>query len=205
MIFLSAPRFSPFRHFLNLDDQQKVGLVAAEKRPMDGTGASVLLVGSCARKSSPLGRHLLRRGCSLSLAAGKKEAIELLQHRQFDLVLSAFRLRDGTASELKAPFRGTDTTMFFSYAVEDSCWWITAMYRGQDRSEEAAMRPKEFTILLDEILSKKSSTSKADNNGGRQGRSVGADRPNPPANQEVKTDTRVWESKKEKRHATNES
>jgi hypothetical protein len=49
--------------------------------------------------------------------------------------------------------------MFFSYAVENSCW-ITAMLRGQDRSEEAEMRPKEFTVLLDEILSKKSSKSK---------------------------------------------
>jgi hypothetical protein len=139
------------------------------------------------------------------LAAGKKEAIELLEHRRFDVVLSAFRLPDGTASELKAPFRGTDTTMFFSYAVEASCWWITAMYRGQDRSEEAAMRPKEFTVLLDEILSKKSSASTAHNNdGSRQGRIV-ADRPNPPVNQEVKTNIRAWESKKEKHHETNES
>jgi hypothetical protein len=60
-----------------------------------------------------------------------------------------------------APLRGTDTTMFFSFAVEDGCWWITAMLQGQDRSEEAGMRPREFTMVLDELLSKKSSESDA--------------------------------------------
>jgi CheY-like chemotaxis protein len=101
---------------------------------MDDVGASVLLVGSCARKPSALGCHLLKRGCNLSLAGCKKEAMELLQRRRFDLVLSGFLLPDGTAYELMAPLRGTDTTMFFSFAVEDSCWWITAMLQGQDRS-----------------------------------------------------------------------
>jgi len=128
---------------------------------MDDVGSSVLLVGSCARKSSPLGRYLLKRGCKLSLAADKKEVIELLQRRRFDVVLSGFRLPDGTAYELMAPLRGTDTTMFFSFAVEDGCWWITAMLQGQDRSEEAGMRPREFTMVLDELLSKKSSASDA--------------------------------------------
>ena len=104
---------------------------------MDDAGASVLLVGNCARKSSALGRHLLKRGCKLSLAAGKKEAIEVLQHRRFDVVLCGFLLPDGSAYELMTPLRNTDTTMFFSFAVEDSCWWITAMLQGQDRSEEA--------------------------------------------------------------------
>lgn len=121
---------------------------------MEEARANVLLVGSCARKSSPLGRHLLKRGCNLSLATCKKEAIELLQHRRFDVVLSGYRLADGTAHELMDPLRGTGTTMFFWLAVEDSCWWITAMVHGQDRSEEAAgMRPREFTTALDELLS----------------------------------------------------
>jgi DNA-binding NtrC family response regulator len=98
----------------------------------------------------------LKRGCNLTLAACKKEAIELLQRRRFDVVLSGFLLTDGTAHELMAPLRGTDTTIFFSLAVEDSCWWITAMLQGQDRSEEAGMRPREFTMALDELLSAKS-------------------------------------------------
>ena len=173
---------------------------------MDDSGASVLLIGSCARKSSLLGRHLLKRGCNLSFATCKEEAIDLLQRRHFDVVLGEFVLPDGTAYELTAPFLGTDTTMFFSYAVENSCWWIPAMFQGQDRLQEAAMAPKEFTVLLDEILSKKSSKSKPHSAiGSRHGESREVDYPNRSTNRQAEKDLRAWEPREEKYHAKNES
>src|SRR5260370_16538396 len=89
--------------------------------------------------------------------------MELLKRRRFDVVVRGFRLPEGTAYELMTPLRGTDTTMFFSFAVEDGCWWITAMLQAQDRSEEAGMRPREFTMVLDELPSKKSSNTHAPN------------------------------------------
>jgi DNA-binding NtrC family response regulator len=168
---------------------------------MDDVGASVLLVGSCARKSSALGGHLLKRGCNLSLAGCKKEAMELLQRRRFDLVLSGFLLPDGTAYELMAPLRGTDTTMFFSFAVEDSCWWITAMLQGQDRSEAAGLRPREFTMLLDELLFEKTSKTVPSNASG----SLKADHANRSANRQNERELRARESKREQYHATNQT
>ena len=167
---------------------------------MEGAGRNVLLVGSCARRSSVLGRYLLKRGCNVSVAARKKDAIELLQRGRFDVVLSGFRLPDGTAYELMEALRGTDTTMFFSFAVEDSCWWITALLQGQDRSEEAGMRPREFTKVLDEQLSRKSSRSDAQSaSGGMKDFTSGS------TNRQTKTDVRARESKKEQCHATNQS
>jgi two-component system, OmpR family, response regulator MtrA len=168
---------------------------------MEGAGTNVLLVGNCARRSSVLGRHLLKRGCNVSLAARKKDAVELLQQRQFDVVLSGFRLPDGTAYELMEALRGTDSTMFFSFAVEDSCWWITALLQGQDRSEEAGMRPREFTKVLDAQLSRKSSRSNAQSSSA----GVKADISSGSTNRQTETDARAWESKKEQCHATNPS
>jgi len=91
--------------------------------------------------------------------------------------------------------------MFFSFAVEDSCWWITAMLQGQDRSEEAGMRPREFTMVLDEVLSKKSSKSDLTTASG----SVKAESANGPANQQVERELRARESKKEQYHETNQT
>ena len=122
---------------------------------MNGPGVTVLLIGSTARNTSPLEYHLRKRGCNLWFASSKKQAIELLQSRRFDLLLSEFILPDGTAYGLMAQLLGTDTTMFVSNAVEDSCWWMTAVLRGQDRSQEAGMRPREFTTLLDKFLDQK--------------------------------------------------
>jgi hypothetical protein len=62
-------------------------------------------------------------------------------------------LPDGTAFQFIPALLGTNATMFFSTAVEDSCLWMTAVIRGKDCSVEPAMRPREFTVLLDKILS----------------------------------------------------
>jgi CheY-like chemotaxis protein len=115
-------------------------------------GVTVLLVGDGARNASVLENHLRKRGCNISFASSKNEAMELLQHRQFDLILSEFILSDGTALQFMSPLLGTKTTMFVSNTVEDGCWWMTAIFQGQDRTQEPGMRPREFRIHLDEVL-----------------------------------------------------
>lgn len=129
-------------------------------------GVMVLLVGNSARKASTLERYLLKRGCDIRIATSQKEALELLRRNRFDLVLSEFVLSDGTAHQLIAPLRGTETTMFFSNAVEDGCWWTTAVFKGQDRSDEPGMSPAEFGIRLHEVLHDKLSAS-SNNSSGR--------------------------------------
>jgi DNA-binding NtrC family response regulator len=119
---------------------------------MGAGGVKVLLVGNAARKASILDDYLLKRGCDLCFASSQKDALELLRRRRFDLVLSEFMLSDGTAYQLMPLLRGTDTTMFFSNAVEDGCWWMKAIYEGEDHSEDPGMRPGQFRLLLDEIL-----------------------------------------------------
>ena len=111
---------------------------------MNGPGVTVLLIGSTARNTSPLEYHLRKRGCNLWFASSKKQAIELLQSRRFDLLVSGFILPDGSAYGLVAQLLGTDTTMFVSNAVEDSCWWMTAVFRGHSSRQisRSKARPK---------------------------------------------------------------
>lgn len=119
---------------------------------MPAERVDVLLVGDSARNASNLHEHLKRHGCFLCYATSCKEAVELFKTRAFDLVLSEFMLSDGTAYQLMPLLRGSETTMFFSNAVEDSCWWMNAILRGEDRSHDPGMRPREFRVLLDQIL-----------------------------------------------------
>jgi CheY-like chemotaxis protein len=115
-------------------------------------GVTVLLVGDGARNARVLEDHLSKRGCSICFASSKNEAMQLLQHRRFDLILSEFMLSDGIALQFMSPLLGTKTTMFVSNAVEDGCWWMTAVFQGQDRTQEPGMRPREFRVRLDEVL-----------------------------------------------------
>src|SRR6476646_3409526 len=137
----------------------RVLAVASERRNMDVRGVMVLIVGNRARKASTLERDLLKRGCDLCFATSRKAALGLLRRHRFDLVLSEFMLADGTAHQLIAPLRGTETTMFFSNPVEDGCWWTTAVFKGQDRSDEPGMCPAEFGVRLHEVLHDKLSLS----------------------------------------------
>ena len=52
-------------------------------------GVMVLLAGNGVRNASILEDHLLKRGCSIFFATSKKEAIDLLQRRPFDVVLTS--------------------------------------------------------------------------------------------------------------------
>ena len=127
---------------------------------MTSSGLTVLLVGKGARNSPVLQNYLEKRGCNLSFATSQEEALELFHLRRFDVVLSEFMLADGPAYPLIRPLLGTNTTMFFSNAVEDGCWWMTAVFDGQDLSADPGMRPAEFTCRLDQILSDKLSRNK---------------------------------------------
>ena|ERR1700739_3406896 len=119
---------------------------------MQARTVAVLLVGKGARNAPTLEDHLIRRGCNVFFAISKDEAVEILKKRHFDLVLSEFLLADGSAYQLQAQLLGTDTTMFISNAVENGCWWMIALFEGQDWFGEPGMRPGEFRVRLDEIL-----------------------------------------------------
>lgn len=119
---------------------------------MDLGTVTVLLVEHDVRYASVLENYLLKRGCEICLAGSKQEALEFLERRHFDLVLSEFLLSDGTAYGLMPRLLGSATTMFFSNAVEDGCWWMNAIFEGQDRSLDPGMRPAQFKILLEKIL-----------------------------------------------------
>jgi DNA-binding NtrC family response regulator len=122
---------------------------------MRAPGVIVLLVGNRTGAAARLENYLLNRGCDLCFAHTGKEALELFRRRRFDLILSDFRLSDGTVYQLIPPLRGTHTTMFFSIVVEEGCWWMNAVYEGQDRMDEPGMRNPQFKIVLDDVLFKK--------------------------------------------------
>jgi response regulator RpfG family c-di-GMP phosphodiesterase len=108
---------------------------------MELDGVTVLLVEHDLRYASALESYLRKRGCEICIAASKNEALEVLERRRFDLVLSEFLLSDGTAYELMPPLLGSGTTMFFSNAVEDGCWWMNAIYEGHAQPSLVLLHP----------------------------------------------------------------
>ena len=112
----------------------------------------VLLVGHGPAGAGCLLERLHHWGCECRFASNIEEARALLGAHAFDLVLSEFHLEDGTAYPLIALAQVARTTLFFSQAVEDSCWWLPAVEQGRACLGRGAFRPNEFSRVLDELL-----------------------------------------------------
>jgi len=112
----------------------------------------VLLIAASPMGVSFLVTRLKKWACDVYFASSCKEVNALVSNQRFDLVLSEFRLRDGSTYSLAASFIGSNTTLVYSYPVEAGCWWLPAVKNGQSCWGSRAMQPSEFMNFLDDTL-----------------------------------------------------
>jgi hypothetical protein len=111
-----------------------------------------LLIAEGLQTPSCLARRLEGQGCWCSFARSYREACSSLGNQDFDLVLSPLRLRGVSLFPLVDLLEGSKVTLFYSHPVEQGCWWLPALRRGQKCLGSAAFRPREFVSVLDEVI-----------------------------------------------------
>lgn len=119
---------------------------------MSSSAPHILLAGESLRDALPLVDSLQKRGFELHIATSCQEARKVLEQFGCELVLSKMRLRDGSAYPLISLLAGSRTTLYFFFPVHRSCWWLPAMWQGQNCWGAPAIRPREFALVLDKIL-----------------------------------------------------
>ena len=112
----------------------------------------VLLIAGSPMGMSFLAARLTKWSCEIHFASSCQEANAFLSTQKYDLVLSEFRLRDGSAYSLAELLWGSNTTLVYSYSVEDSCWWLPAVKNGQSSWGSLAMQPSEIIGFLDRTI-----------------------------------------------------
>ncbi len=114
----------------------------------------VLVVGEQARLALCLLEHLRQSGCALEVTTSCAQARALLAETSFDLVLCSSEAHDSepAPSRLMALLEGSETTLYYWLTVQDSCWWLLALERGERRWGAPALRPRQFAQVLDELL-----------------------------------------------------
>ncbi|HVB34580.1 MAG TPA: hypothetical protein VNJ52_09445 [Patescibacteria group bacterium] len=113
---------------------------------------SVLLIGEAQRSFSHLASRLEKIGCRCEFAISYEEARHALQDGSFDLILSVAHPRDNAISSLADLLAGSPSTFFYALPVEESCWWLPALRQGERCFGAPALRPSEFSTLLDEVV-----------------------------------------------------
>jgi hypothetical protein len=112
----------------------------------------VLLVDENLSGMSHVAAYLRSLGCLCSFARSLPEAHALLLGEKFNLVLTKFVLSGGGCHDLVAQLAGDDSSLFYYFAVEDSCLWIPRVRSGEECWGEPALRPGEFAGILKDLI-----------------------------------------------------
>jgi hypothetical protein len=119
---------------------------------MGANTVKILLIAASPMGVSFLVTRLKKWACEIYFASSCKEAKAFVSNQRFDLVLSEFKLRDGSSYSLADLLIGSNTTLVYSYPVEAGCWWLPAISNGQSCWGSRAMQPSEFMGFLDDTL-----------------------------------------------------
>jgi hypothetical protein len=112
----------------------------------------VLLVGESPKVFSSCRRRLETNGCHCEFAECEREVWNVLQERQFDIVLSVHKGRSVRLESLGALLSGSRTTLFYALLVERGSWWVPILRIGEECFGTPALRPTEFVTALDEVV-----------------------------------------------------
>lgn len=112
----------------------------------------VLLVGQSPTNFLRLQNSLERRHCRCERARSFDEALQILENETPDIVLSATIHRPGGAFSITDRLAGTGASLFYAYPVEDGCWWLPAIERGERCFGSPAMRPRKFASVLSRMV-----------------------------------------------------
>jgi hypothetical protein len=113
---------------------------------------NVLLIRKSQTALSALIDRLGGSGCEYRLATSNREVGVLLDNHGFDLILGPIRLHDESLYPLIRQLDASRTTLFFSQAVENGCWWLPALWRGSYCFGAPAYRSGEFVTVLDRTI-----------------------------------------------------
>ena len=118
----------------------------------DGRKLKALLVGESILGASFLVNRLWQRGCHCQFATSDEELRALLKGQDIDLVLCPTRLRGRNLLPLIDLLEGSNISLFYAQSVEEGCWWLPALRKGQRCFGSFAVRPSEFISVLDEVI-----------------------------------------------------
>jgi hypothetical protein len=116
------------------------------------SNVAVLLVSGSNQAFSLCQQRLERKGCHCHRASSHHDLKALLTQKQFDIVLAIHPIECNTKKVLAVMLSGSRITLFYALPVEEGGWWVPVLRIGEECIGEPALRPREFSIVLDVIV-----------------------------------------------------
>jgi hypothetical protein len=113
---------------------------------------SVLLVGRSGSWGTPVLRCLEKYETELTFAAPEAITAESLRITGYSIILLDSTVPLEQRKQLVADLTGSAISIFYTFPVENDCWWLPVLRKGQDCHGSPAFRRNEFPSELERML-----------------------------------------------------
>lgn len=127
-------------------------LCLSSERSVATSCPSVLLVGRSGSWGSSVLKSLEKLGSELSYVPPQTATAEYVTSGAYALVLLDSTVSPEQRRELASNLIGSRSSIFYTFPVENGCWWLPALLHGQDCHGSPAFRRSEFPNELERVL-----------------------------------------------------
>ena len=113
---------------------------------------NILLVGRTGSWGTLVLRPLEKFGSELSFAAPQTVTSEYVRRGAYDLILLDSTVPPEQRKQLASELIGSEASIFYTFPVENGCWWLPTLRNGKDCHGTPAFRRNEFPYELERIL-----------------------------------------------------
>lgn len=113
---------------------------------------SVLLVGRNGSWGTSVLRSLEKFECQLAFVAPQLVTPDYARNGAYNLILLDSSVSPEQRRQLSSELVSTQISIFYTFPVENGCWWLPTLHRGQNCYGAPAFRRNEFPHELERIL-----------------------------------------------------
>jgi hypothetical protein len=113
---------------------------------------SVLLVGRNGSWGTPVLKSLEKFGSEMFYVPPGTVTSEYVRNGAYNLVLLDSTVSPEQRRQLVSELLGSNVSIFYTFPVENGCWWLPTLRHGQNCHGAPAFRRNEFPFELERIL-----------------------------------------------------
>jgi len=111
-----------------------------------------LVVGRNGSWGTPVLKSLEKFGTELLFVAPQTVTSEYVRKGAYNLILLDSTVPPEQRRQLASELIGSEASIFYTFPVENGCWWLPALHHGKDCHGTPAFRRNEFPFELERLL-----------------------------------------------------
>jgi hypothetical protein len=148
----SRPQLSPVKVYEHPMFESNSSLIPHSGGTVAVSCPNILLVGRNGSWGTLVLKSLEKFGSELSFAAPQTVTAEYVRNGAYSLILLDSTVSPEQRRQLASELAGSSVSIFYTFPVENGCWWLPTLRAGQDCHGAPAFRRNEFPFELERML-----------------------------------------------------